>query len=331
MAAIELNAHNTLDIQVWRTEDEAGEVTLIVKTDDGTVRIRCGITEDDADRVAGALATGTGQASRLTDDWDDRPDEDDGYVTLSRDRYWVLLHGSGPMVSSARPESGGYPDIQVAIYELARLMAERGDSPPAWAEGEHGPTTRPISAEVRAFLDEGGEQLLPLDGVVFEPGEEVRYDGDLMEVVRDYGQLGVWLVVAGDWRAGEAFVRDRSRVQPVYEPGQLIEYVSHAWNAATGDPNGQWLAGLFVQHDTDSGQHAYVRTLRRPEPMRCPVAEIRPVPPSVLSAARGWIADNVWEDIADEGDVADLSDAEVVAGIQRHCDGGWAGFRREAE
>ena len=41
--------------------------------------------------------------------------------------------------------------------------------------------------------------------------------------------------------------------------------------------------------------------------------------------ARDWIAD-CWDDV----DVASLSDAEIRAGVQRHYEGGWAAFARDA-
>ena len=43
----------------------------------------------------------------------------------------------------------------------------------------------------------------------------------------------------------------------------------------------------------------------------------------VYSEARAWIADCTW---ADEVDVASLTDDQVKRGVQRHYDGGWAGF-----
>ena len=45
--------------------------------------------------------------------------------------------------------------------------------------------------------------------------------------------------------------------------------------------------------------------------------------PDLYREARGWIAD-----CFDDVDVAELTDAEVRAGIQRHYEGGWAAFVR---
>jgi hypothetical protein len=46
---------------------------------------------------------------------------------------------------------------------------------------------------------------------------------------------------------------------------------------------------------------------------------------ALIRAARGWIADCAWADLG-EGDVAELSDAQVIAGVSRHYEGGWAAF-----
>jgi hypothetical protein len=316
---IELNALETLDIQAWRTEDEDGDVTLIIKTDDGTVRVRCGRTADDADRLTGALATATGQAGKVADDWDERPDENDLYVNLYRGKYWL---------SWAAETRHAYPDRQVAIYEAARWMAERGEFPSAWISGEHGPAAESIDSEVRAFHDEGGDRLLPLAGVEYEPGELVRYDGDLMEVVGDYGTLGIWLAVAGDRSAGEAFVQDRARVVPVFEPGQVIE---------CADPDGRQHLCVFASYlDEDPGSDAVVASVLTANGpglpgIARPLSRVRRVPPAVLSAARSWIADCEWADLYEAEDVADLTDAQVAAGIELHYAGGWAQFRRDGE
>jgi hypothetical protein len=43
--------------------------------------------------------------------------------------------------------------------------------------------------------------------------------------------------------------------------------------------------------------------------------------PAQVTEARAWVADCMWAD-----DTASLPDAAIVAGVQRHYDGGWAGF-----
>lgn len=196
MATMDLDALETLEIQAWRTEDADGDVTLIIKTDEGTVRIRCGRTADDADRLADALGTGQIQAAKVAEDWDDRPSEDDGYIGLDRRGWYVQLGGQPP----ADMTRDGYPTEEIATYELARMLAAAGEFPPCWAEGEHGPSTRPISEQVYAHLDDG-DQLKPLPGVkyadracVLAPAE----DWTSWVVVRDYGDLGVMVHTLGD-------------------------------------------------------------------------------------------------------------------------------------
>jgi hypothetical protein len=40
-----------------------------------------------------------------------------------------------------------------------------------------------------------------------------------------------------------------------------------------------------------------------------------------VADARAWVADCTWLD-----DTSALPDAAIVAGVQRHYEGGWAGF-----
>ena len=42
----------------------------------------------------------------------------------------------------------------------------------------------------------------------------------------------------------------------------------------------------------------------------------------LLAAARRWISDCSWDDL-DHDAIEDLTGAEVLAGIERHFDGGW--------
>ena len=43
-----------------------------------------------------------------------------------------------------------------------------------------------------------------------------------------------------------------------------------------------------------------------------------------LTEARQWIADCRWRE--EPEDLAELTDAEIIRGIDQHCDGGWNGF-----
>lgn len=130
------------------------------------------------------------------DDEDDEalPQSWDGWVTLDRDRYYIMLEGL-----RAGPELG-VPRRNMAIYELAKAMADRGSFPAAWITGEHGPASESIDAEVRAWHDAGGSGLLPLTGTHFAAGDNVLLRGDTTPWVvdADYGNMGVLLWAYGD-------------------------------------------------------------------------------------------------------------------------------------
>jgi len=44
-----------------------------------------------------------------------------------------------------------------------------------------------------------------------------------------------------------------------------------------------------------------------------------------IKAMRDWVADCVWAD-ADEDDIAEMSDAEIIRGVRKHYCGGIAQF-----
>jgi hypothetical protein len=190
---IELDGRESLDMSVTRDEAETGEITLTLTTENGTVEITMGRTQDDAADLANQLYLAMEQAAGVRDNWHDIPDEGDGYITLDRGNYYVRLNTVPP---EDQPEHG-YPDEHVAMYELAKLMTERGDFPPAWAEGEHGPSVREINDEVRAFHDQSGSQLRPLPGVRYSHGAHVIADDWPSAVRADYGDMGVLLYPSG--------------------------------------------------------------------------------------------------------------------------------------
>lgn len=141
--------------------------------------------------IAAILGVDTPAPSPDYDEDVPRPD-DDGFVSLDRDGYHVSLAAS---------HRGVYPTREIAVYELARNMASMGHFPPAWIEGEHGPAAESIDDEVRAFHDENGDQVKPLPGVRFEPGDLVTVDNDDWKswvVTADYGHLGLILHTEGD-------------------------------------------------------------------------------------------------------------------------------------
>jgi hypothetical protein len=221
MAEINLDALETLEIQAWRTEDEGGDVTLVLKTDEGRIRVRVGRTSEDADRLAEALGKAHVSAAKVAEDWDDRPDEYDAYVSVDRGRWYVRLEG----VEAPGQPRRGYPSRGIAVYELARAMADMGAFPVAWVEGTDW-APEGIDAEVRAFHDEGGDKLLPLPGVLYEPGDEVLYQDSVFEVVRDYGTgIGVWIQIPRDPEAGDDPVTPHDQLTPIIPAG-------------TGDPEG---------------------------------------------------------------------------------------------
>ena len=199
MAQITLDALETLDIKAQRTEadeDGNGDVLLVIRTDEGTVRVRVGQTTDDADRLEVTLRKAAGQASEVADTWEDRPDRYDGYVTLDRGRWFVTFSQQSP----AGQSRSGYPSSEIAIYELARMITERGEFINVWSEGEHGPSSRPIGDQVYAHIDEN-DQLRPLPGVRYEDGDLVTLTTDdwpTWVVDHDYGELGVMVHTEGD-------------------------------------------------------------------------------------------------------------------------------------
>jgi hypothetical protein len=54
-------------------------------------------------------------------------------------------------------------------------------------------------------------------------------------------------------------------------------------------------------------------------------AHARMATPEQLADARAWVADCTWLD-----DTSGLGDAAIVAGVQRHYEGGWAAFLADA-
>ena len=196
MTFIKLNSLDTFQAKAYRRDDESGAVVLWLHTDDATLEITVGYTDDEAAELAETLTAAAVQASAVADEWEVRPEESDLWVTLDRYRYWVSW---GHQDQPGQPKQG-YPSPEIAIYEAARWQAERGEFSAAWMGGEHGPSVRSIDAEIRAYHDAGGDKLLPLPGVVYEDGAIVRLAGDPWAYVvgRDYGDLGVMIYTDGD-------------------------------------------------------------------------------------------------------------------------------------
>jgi hypothetical protein len=126
----------------------------------------------------------------------------------------------------------------------------------------------------------------------------------------------------------EAPRRDSDLRVGLHEPalftqGDVIEYVSR--RTGPDENSGTWVPGTFDYHIEDSPKHVYVRPLSRPHgPVLALRSEIRQVPAELVSAARSWTADCTWREEAD--DIADLTDVQIVAGVEAYFEGGWAAF-----
>lgn len=53
-----------------------------------------------------------------------------------------------------------------------------------------------------------------------------------------------------------------------------------------------------------------------------------PVTPELVQEAREWVADCEWKE--DPEDITEYADSEIVRGVERHYDGGWAAFVRNS-
>jgi hypothetical protein len=200
-----MTTHVTLtgvpDFKIYRREDEVGAVMLRLEDVNGVVvEFDCGDNISDADALVEALDDAHDEATEVQENWEDRPDEEDGYVSEGSTREcYVSLSGKSP---DGMPRDG-YPSRDIATYELARMMADAGYFPNAWYVNERGNTDE-IGAEVRAFHDEGGDKLKPLEGVEFSEDDTVIFTSDPYQdpmqwnVVADYGTLGLILSSYGE-------------------------------------------------------------------------------------------------------------------------------------
>lgn len=74
-----------------------------------------------------------------------------------------------------------------------------------------------------------------------------------------------------------------------------------------------------TQQDLDRGAHDGDACVDVPEPRRTASIGV------YVADARAWIADCWGDDLADS-----LTNGEVIDGVARHYDGGWAQFHRDA-
>ena len=178
--------------------NEYGTVILKISTDDGTVNVHVGGSEEDAENLRDEL---TQSAASLTENilagWEDVPEEWDGYISWEERRGWMVSL-SGKTVGNSQY---GFPTLEIAMFELANAMCVAGEFSNAWVQGEHGPTTRCITSELRALQDEGGTAMRPLAGVQYDEGDLIEEAGSptwQMTVNSDYGELGITVYAPGD-------------------------------------------------------------------------------------------------------------------------------------
>lgn len=48
-----------------------------------------------------------------------------------------------------------------------------------------------------------------------------------------------------------------------------------------------------------------------------------------IKAAREWVGECMWADINTDEDIDEMTDDEIVAGVDQHYDGGWRQFRSD--
>jgi hypothetical protein len=183
-----------------------GDVQLQVRADGVDVRITIGDLYHDVSLLAASLHHLADDVDTdILDSWHDNPDEFDAYISFDRGRYHVSLEGV---------RIGDYPSRDVAEIELARAMVDGGVFPNTWFITDHG-NTEPIDDDIRRWHDEGGDQMAPLRGVQYQPGDRVWYaDVDWpYRVVGDWGPAGVEIHTDGDpsiW----THVTDRAELRP---------------------------------------------------------------------------------------------------------------------
>jgi hypothetical protein len=186
--------------------DAHGEVRLTIRAGGATIRVSVG-------RIYGAALLGESLrhlAEDVTDtvlhEWQDAPDDADGYITVDRGRYHVTLD-TAPV--------GDYPSQEIAEIELARAMAARGVFPPAWLVGDR-LVVCDINDRIRGWHDAGGDGMAPIDGVQYRPGDPIWYrDGDWpYRVIGDWGRTGVDLHTDGDPTV-RVHVTDRTQLRPI--------------------------------------------------------------------------------------------------------------------
>jgi hypothetical protein len=174
-------------------KDESGDVVLTI-TDDtdpsSEIIIHTGSGYTGAEELADALDTLNDDMRDIITNWEDSPDEEDGYISFYNGKYCVSLSGN---------QVGQYPSRDIAEYELAKAVIETGYYPNCWLEGERGGHDL---LDLSRFTDEQ-DNLKPLEGVQYGAGDDVTVSEPLSDwsswvVDGDYGTLGLLLHIDGD-------------------------------------------------------------------------------------------------------------------------------------
>jgi hypothetical protein len=200
-----LYLHDTKpEFGVQRNPD--GDVELRVRAGGVSVRITVGNLYEDVSLLAESLRHLAEDVEEdILDGWQDTPDEFDAYITFDRGRYHVSLEAT---------RVGDYASREVAEIELARAMVAAGVFPNAWLINDHG-NHLDINDDIRCWHDEGGDQMAPIPGVQYQPGDRVwTTDMDWPYiVVGDWGPAGVEIHTEGD-PSIRAHVTDRDELRP---------------------------------------------------------------------------------------------------------------------
>jgi len=200
-----LYLHDTKpEFGVHRNPD--GDVELRVRAGGVSVRITVGNLYEDVSLLAESLRHLAEDVEEdILDGWQDTPDEFDAYITFDRGRYHVSLEAT---------RVGDYPSREVAEMELARAMVAAGVFPNAWLINDHG-NHLDINDDIRRWHDAGGDQMAPIPGVQYQPGDRVwTTDMDWPYiVVGDWGLAGVEIHTEGD-PSIRAHVTDRDELRP---------------------------------------------------------------------------------------------------------------------
>jgi hypothetical protein len=144
----------------------AGDVELEICANAHAVRITIGDLYEDVSLLAESLRHLAEDVERdILDGWEDTPDESDAYISVDHGRYHVSLE---------EVRVGDYPTRDVAEIELARAMVAAGTFPNAWFINER-LIHLDINDDIRRWHNEGGDQMIPLPEVQYQPGDRLRH------------------------------------------------------------------------------------------------------------------------------------------------------------